>query len=104
MTRTPNPILALSLLIAYLVSLARRGISGLSLSIPLSGSLSVILASSLATVALSICAIALLRVRLTAAALRDRVTFAVLPADEFEVLGRRLRVGSAGPGKSGHSP
>jgi hypothetical protein len=82
MTRTRNSTLVFSLLIALMGSLAWRCISGLSLSIPLS--LSAILAPSLATAATSICAIALLRVRLTAAALRDRVTFAVLPANEFD--------------------
>ncbi len=55
-----------------------------NLRIALSPSVLVALIPSLAMVALSIGALALLRHRFTATALRDRVCFAVVPADEFD--------------------
>ena len=80
--RRRDPTLMLVIFAVLVDAFALRAIS--NLSITLTPSMLAALIPSLAMVALSMCALALLRLRSTATTLRDRVSIAVVPADEFD--------------------
>src|SRR4051794_31137002 len=80
--RKRDPTLMLVIVAVLVGAFALRAIS--NLRITLTPPMLAALIPSLAMVALSMCALALLRFRSTATTLRDRVSFAVVPADEFD--------------------
>jgi hypothetical protein len=80
--RKRDPTLMLVIFAVLVGAFALRVIS--NLRITLTPPMLAALTPSLAMVALSMCALALLRFHSTATTLRDRVSFAVVPADEFD--------------------